>query len=648
MGQSASSDRAAGSATSAGNTSLELFSRKDIIELFRWRFMRLLSESELALISQKLNTTTANDANTIVTYSDLAYLLQLLNDKSTDVSSVHAEFAYSIKVLYGSLKVLGCLPFLQDCLDLATDSQLTLNGLVIAALVHTGRISKVWSLYDYLKLVFMSLALSSVPKLATMDEKSMGTEEKTKREFSEEPYVVEALKLPRGHLEDVSLDTTAKRIQWETFKPLIRYDDLEVESMEVSAYDLVEVFTLLLIVYSVPQKAHVEMQQQLQTSIVEKWSEFHEIALELVRYLSIDVTSANLKTEVVTFSKFEKGIKSGFGGFVSAAFKRLFKHGFLSLIVAECDGKREDVKEVDPRARRSSLKFEETRLVTNASVAYISIFLNAVGAGVTVSPSNLVELYNGSHSGFSIRSLELSIFKWQAPTVFVISGKRLRSKTIATNKRYQQFDSEYPRYFRSTEEHNRNWQSDLDKVSYLVYVNQPWRYSNKKNFGDEKTAIMCMLPRYDFFLSKPDPVQQGQLIYFNNLGMGLGFGNEQPVNKNNIRKFLPGSVSLTVEANLEFGIFRHIANPGAHTPTYFHRSEQETVSTQDYEDRFMITDLEVWGVGSSKELEEQKKQWEWEEKQAKARQGVNMRNLGEDRAFLEMAGLVGGYGGGSM
>ncbi|KAM9923335.1 hypothetical protein OXX80_011582 [Metschnikowia pulcherrima] len=128
--------------------------------------------------------------------------------------------------------------------------------------------------------------------------------------------------------------------------------------------------------------------------------------------------------------------------------------------------------------------------------------------------------------------------------------------------------------------------------------------------------------------------------------MGIGFGNEQPVNKNNTRRHLPGSVSLTIEANLEFGIFRHIVNAGANTPRFFETSSQDTVRDQDYEDRFMITDLEVWGVGSTKELDEQRKQWEWEEKQAQARQGVNLRNLGEERAFLEMAGLVGNQGSG--
>lgn len=660
MGQNTSTDSSPGSKPASHD--LELFSRKQIIDLFRLRAMHLLSKTELALITQKLNVTAANDANTVITYSDLAYLLQFQNDKLADVLSVHAEFTYAIKILYGSFKILGHLPFLQDCLNPSNDDQLTLNGLVIASLVHMGRLGKIWHDYDYLKLVFMSLTLATNSgPLHTTNEKTANydLEKHTREVHSEDPHVVELAKLPQGY-QDSSPFTTSKRIHWDTFKPLTTYDELEVNSMELSAFDLVQLFTLLLMVYSIPQKSHLAMQLQLQATISKDWSKYESVALELVRYLNIEVTHSNMRTLTVTYDQFRNGVERGLGDFLHVSFNKIFKHGFLSLIVAEGSAEADELnhpeaeqKHVEPNPQNTAkktkpIKFEETRLVTGATLAYISVFLKTVGTGVRVTPSNLVELYNGSNSGFSIRSLELKIFKWQAPTVFIISGKRLRNKTMATNKRYQLFDSEFPRYFRSSEDHNRDWQSDSDKITYLVYVNQPWRNSNKKNFGDEKTAIMCMLPRYDFFMSRPDPVQQGQLIYFNNLGMGLGFGNDQPVNKNNVRKYLPGSVSLTVEANLEFGVFRHIANSGQNTSSYFRRSEQEAVGVQDYEDRFMITDLEVWGIGSTKELDEQRKQWEWEEKQAKARQSVNMRNLGEDRAFLEMAGLVGNHGGGSV
>lgn len=113
---------------------------------------------------------------------------------------------------------------------------------------------------------------------------------------------------------------------------------------------------------------------------------------------------------------------------------------------------------------------------------------------------------------------------------------------------------------------------------------------------------------------------------------------------------MPGDISLTIEANLEFAIFRHISSPNSNGASFFQKSKQNEISVQDFEDRFMISDLEVWGIGSTKELEEQRKQWAWEEKQAEARQSVNLRGLGEERAFLEMVGLVGNHSanGGSM
>ena len=55
------------------------------------------------------------------------------------------------------------------------------------------------------------------------------------------------------------------------------------------------------------------------------------------------------------------------------------------------------------------------------------------------------------------------------------------------------------------------------------------------------------------------------------------------------------------------------------------------------------------GCGGEKELEEQVKLWQWEEMEAKRRQHINLQSMGEDRALLEMAGLVGQHqSGGSV
>lgn len=100
---------------------------------------------------------------------------------------------------------------------------------------------------------------------------------------------------------------------------------------------------------------------------------------------------------------------------------------------------------------------------------------------------------------------------------------------------------------------------------------------------------------------------------------------------------------MTLDDALEFGVFRHVGRGGSYRPTNGNRE------TDEWEDRFDISEVEVWGSGGDEDLEEQRKKWEWEEREALYRQRVNLKNMGEERAFLEMAGLIGNHGsGGSM
>lgn len=617
--------------------SQELFTKQQVIELFQARVLQTLKPAELSLIASKLNVTSFDDSY-VVSLSDLAFLLQLSNDKDSDVLSIHKKFSHSIRILYNSFNVLGNLPFLNDGFVGANEGQLTIKRMIVASLIHTGRLDSYWSNSNYLKLLFISLAsVGDGWPSAPLTEKSSVKSEKI--DLPLYPLQIDAIEL-------ASIAEKAKSISWNDFEYLVNYDGVDVENIKVSADVMVRVITLLLIVKSVRLQSHNKMQLLLQERISNCWSKFELAAISLVRYMDISAGALNLEERFITYHQFHQSAHL-FHDLFAQIFERLFAQGLLGLIVA--DPKKEsppkpDGKDVPPKRRQYA--FEETRLVNDATLAVLSTALQTAGVNTEISRESVVELYNGSHAGFSIRSLELKIFKWQAPTVFLISGKRLRNKTTTQNKRYQQFDSEYPKFFRSTENPRREWQAETDRITYAVYVQQPWRNSNKANFGDESSVLMNLLPRFDIFTSKHDPKLKGQLVYFNNLGMGIGFGNDQPVNKNNVRKILPGKASLTVEANLEFAVFRHIINSSATTLGYFNFSHQNISQSEDYEDRFMVTDLEVWGIGTNKELEEQKKQWEWEEKQAQARQSVNIDTLKEDRAFLEMAGLVGGHSGG--
>ncbi|OBA19594.1 restriction of telomere capping protein 5 [Metschnikowia bicuspidata var. bicuspidata NRRL YB-4993] len=662
----------------------EKYSAQSITSLFQAKAISLLGKGEIQSVASKVNMNDITKGDAILTYTDLALLLNLskieneepctIPDSDNDTKNhierldpqsgicMESPATPAIEILYRSFTVLGRLPFLSG-VPLHMD-QLTIKKLLVALAVHLGRMSKIWPTCHYTKVVFISLALT--PQLISgseLDEKKRGDSSETRpvsvgtlnekskfeagsHEKTKENAIMKSLSV------NVSYKTSAKEetetacdmIIWDSLDPLVNYDAINVDVLSVSAYDLAQIFTLLLVINSIPDQSHVKMQEDIHNLIAKKWKQFEDASFFLLRYFDIDITRANSKKMRICYSKYKTGVQEVMCDFFEKNFKRFLQISlFLSKIKASAPEKQMKMNE----KRTKPIKpFVQTRLVDEATISLLNLFMKNIDTNVEVTPQNMVELYIGAQSGFSIRSLELKIFKWQAPTIFLVSGKRLKNKTIKKNKRYQQFDSEYPRHFRSIEDPRKSWQHENDRVTYAVFVKQPWRNSNKNNFGDEETAIMSILPRLDFFKSKRGLLTNGKLIYFNNQGMGVGFGNEQPLNKNNTRKHIPGSVSLTIEANLEFAVFRHIVNAGANTPHYFETSIQNSALHQDYEDRFVITDLEVWGVGSTKELEEQKKQWEWEEKQALARQGVNLRSLGEERAFLEMVGLVGNQGSG--
>ena len=106
-----------------------------------------------------------------------------------------------------------------------------------------------------------------------------------------------------------------------------------------------------------------------------------------------------------------------------------------------------------------------------------------------------------------------------------------------------------------------------------------------------------------------------------------------------------GPVSLSIDDSFEFGVFNHdwSSRGGA-----FHTSITRKFNFQD---RFRVDSLEVWGCGGDEEAKQQADRWAWEEREAESRRKVNL-GTGDreaDRALLEMAGLVGNNrSGGSM
>ncbi|CAK9436138.1 uncharacterized protein LODBEIA_P06960 [Lodderomyces beijingensis] len=625
MGQASST-----SEDSASHSPVAKLSREQIVDLFYARCLSLLKPIEIAFIKTKWDIH-GNQGETI----DSAEIFKwYLSEEQADKATSNL-FRTNMSTLLMVMKRIGKFPFLNS--PVHADDKLTVREFIISMVFFDGRFKKIFKGdYDFVKLFCIALAAPAPVS---------GTDDATASAMADDDNDRYAAKLLQPFEADDSKELKSRKVNWTAMDLVRSFDGISVQDLAVNARKLQELLILLLVVKSVPNQKHEVMREKFWANL-SKWKEFDAYSLYLLRYLDIQLDAKSLSEQKIKYLQFSDGMASIVPRFLEQNIQRFFEaeiHGASSAARGD-DSHHHLTHSSEPMGKVP--KFQESKLVNSAFLALASAILEGAKSPIVVSSQNMVKLYAGSESGFSIRSLETKIFKWQAPTMVLVSGKRLKQKAQETNRRYEKFDHSFPRYFLNSENALRPWQHENDRITYCVVINQPWRNSNKNNFGDEKSIILAIQPRADYFKSVSNKAQKGESIYFNTQGMGVGFGNEQPINKGNTQKYHPGRVSLTIEANLEFAVFRHLSSSVNNDPNFFKTSSNSQIANEDYEDRFVITDLEVWGIGSMKELEEQQRQWKWEEQQAQARQSVNIRNMGEERAFLEMVGLVGNRGSG--
>lgn len=392
--------------------------------------------------------------------------------------------------------------------------------------------------------------------------------------------------------------------------PFLKQVDHDLLSYRVSLETLGKITTFLLSISQISiQVNHHKGVSSYSDNLSARRKDFSRQCLNILRSFNCSATPENLSCTFVSFDRFFKIIES------TAPF--LFQP--LNYIL-------ETLLYTETSASDLT-KTPGSKLVSAPLLAQMASFLPP-----QMCYSNMQKLYTGSEAGFSMRSFQQKVFKWNAPTIMLVSGKRVSSN--GENKRFANFGESFPML-------RQDGQKNLtEKVIFGVYVHQPWTITNKDYFGDENTKVFQLQPKQIVFPSKSK-----SQVYFNTIGGGIGVGSFQPFLKHNIKKYNPGSVSLTMDAALEYAVFRHLASDDGAFKT---GSVFET--PPEYEDVFAITQLECWGCGDEKQLLEQQKQWEWENRESEARKRINVKNLDEDRAFLEMAGLVGGHGasGGSV
>lgn len=445
--------------------------------------------------------------------------------------------------------------------------------------------------YSYLTLLFISLATEITPHILSKSSKNVPSDNED----------------PENNVVN--------------FKEIIQnYDNIQLEKLSISSDSLLAFLQWMLIIWQLVPNDN---------SIIDAT----EISQDMVKHklvcLNILRTMQYKNSNNITHTQFVNTISIYLPN-LWKPISTLFKH--LLYKTSELED--------SPSPR---ISFQETDLMTKDLLSLLSLMI----AQNHLVINNIQKLYVGGEYGFSMRSFQSKVFKWLAPTILLISGMRISDDieyAKQKNPRYNKFLEEYTTLKADEQSIDRSLLKKR-KVIFAVIIKEPWKVTNKDQFGGEGTTIYQLSPWIDVYkATKPN------IVYFNTNGGGIGIGNAQPIIKPTYKKYVPGNVSLTLDNSLEFGVFRHIGYGGVINPGLLNCiDEAHSTHTNIFEIRFLIKQVEVWGCGGEKELAEQIKRLEWEEAEAKRRQQINLKSLGEDRALLEMAGLVGQHrSGGSM
>ncbi|KAK4452126.1 restriction of telomere capping protein 5 [Podospora aff. communis PSN243] len=518
-------------------------------------------------------------------------------------------------VLFQLVSHVGAFPFLQDA-----PAVLGAEQMIIVITIMTKRYERVLAkgAADRRKLLFRSMAV--------YDRKQPGP--------SENPGPSEA-KLSggdRGHEGDEdSNEEEPDELVLETLdyldygKFFKQQDSPSLHGALVPADNLRKLIMLLLLVASLDAQESLSLYSDRVSGD----------ALHRLRSTAECVLAAFLDVERspgINFARFNAVIPSSMP-FLFDGFTPLFEHFLFSKHLDFHKHKDETKHVLLPVEVAQPLLQEEASIMTLDILSQLSFFIPG-----TSLFRRLRLLYSGDDDGFSMGSFETKVFNWRAPTILLIRGARLPDDTAhkSTASESAFLSALPPKRF-------RNGSGDEnERLTFGLYVGQPWKHTNRECFGGEDTLLFQLEPIHDVF--RASTINKDYVSYTkpsaSTSHAGISFGCPPPTNTQTYRRsstIALGTVSLVLDSSFEFGCFTHdyTSRGGAFQPS--------PVRDFDFQERFEIESLEVWGCGGDEEAKHQAEHWAWEAREAEARRRINLGtgDIEADRALLEMAGLIG-------
>ncbi|KAI1099695.1 TLD-domain-containing protein [Jackrogersella minutella] len=361
--------------------------------------------------------------------------------------------------------------------------------------------------------------------------------------------------------------------------------------------------------------------------------------LEDLRATAENILSAFINVERspgITWAQFKNVLPSNLP-FLFDGFNPLFEHFLFSRNLDLSKRKDGVLKAMTPVVVQPPLLQDQAQILSLSVLSQLSFFISG-----NELFRRLRLLYSGSEAGFSMGSFEAKVFNWRAPTILLVSGTRLPDARNHGGSEGPFNDSLPPKRFPNGSP------PDRDRLVFGALVRQPWRHTHRECFGGEDMQLFQLAPTHDVF---PASAINRDYVAFakpHTANPGINFGCPHPKTSQSSRQ-QPlrrlGPVSLVVDSSFEFGVFTHdYASRGGAFAT-------STSRKYNFQERFQVDEIEVWGCGGDEEARIQRERWEWEAREAEARRRVNLGtgDTTADRALLEMAGLIGANrSGGSM
>jgi hypothetical protein len=274
--------------------------------------------------------------------------------------------------------------------------------------------------------------------------------------------------------------------------------------------------------------------------------------------------------------------------------------------------------------------------------------------------ARLRPLYQGHKHGYSMGAFEHAVSKHTGPTILLVSGTPLSPTTRQSSARAFLNDIPHRRLSSSVAtplqldslRSSSSESVDADappRIVYGAHVPVAWRATDMASFGDDRTVLFQLAPVHDVFPANPSG-GRGGYVYFNKppaTYSGLGVGSPLPgycsmstsgsgplARRDSVSSYsahdtaygssslssggfasppvslgvnrrssligdehVPlGPVSLHVDDALQFGVFTHLSEGGGSFATSRLPVGARAGSGVDWQDRFEIDSIEVWGI----------------------------------------------------